>query len=354
MNSATTPAPVAVIGAGWAGLTAALVLARAGKPVHLIEAGAVPGGRARSLSLGGGELDNGQHVLIGACKNSLDQIPLGRRGPRPGLSRAPVWPENVRARNAVPCADPSVWSHARPACPISRRLCTGHCPRRTLASPAGDPGCRAYAPSSADHRSDRARVVARSSTAERAHPAAVGATVPGGHEHPRPRRLRMPVSECAATGAQPRSPTLPDCCFPPVPWGPSSRNPLCANSITVMPASTWAAASHGSNATQGIAPDPIACMIARVGQPGAGGIILATTPGCGAGTASRRSGVACNLAGSAGAGDAQYLHRLPSLCPAPGFAPTAIGTAGPARPMADSTASLRRTALAGGGDLGGR
>ena len=74
MNSATTPAPVAVIGAGWAGLTAALVLARAGKPVHLIEAGAVPGGRARSLSLGGGELDNGQHVLIGACKNSLDQI----------------------------------------------------------------------------------------------------------------------------------------------------------------------------------------------------------------------------------------------------------------------------------------
>lgn len=74
MNSAIPAAPVAVIGAGWAGLTAALVLARAGKPVHLIEAGSVPGGRARSLTLGGATLDNGQHVLIGACNNSLDLI----------------------------------------------------------------------------------------------------------------------------------------------------------------------------------------------------------------------------------------------------------------------------------------
>ncbi|WP_026296461.1 hydroxysqualene dehydroxylase HpnE [Thioalkalivibrio sp. ALgr1] len=66
--------PVVVLGAGWAGLTAALTLARAGIAVHLIEAAATAGGRARSLNRDGAELDNGQHVLVGACHATLEQL----------------------------------------------------------------------------------------------------------------------------------------------------------------------------------------------------------------------------------------------------------------------------------------
>ncbi|WP_038050938.1 hydroxysqualene dehydroxylase HpnE [Thioalkalivibrio sp. ALJ1] len=74
MPTRPSAAPVVIVGAGWAGLTAALTLARAGRSVHLIEAGETPGGRARSLTLHGTELDNGQHILVGACQETLAQI----------------------------------------------------------------------------------------------------------------------------------------------------------------------------------------------------------------------------------------------------------------------------------------
>ena len=67
-------APVAVVGAGWAGLTAALVLTRSGRRVVVLEAGPAPGGRARSLDLDGARLDNGQHILVGACRHALAQM----------------------------------------------------------------------------------------------------------------------------------------------------------------------------------------------------------------------------------------------------------------------------------------
>jgi len=66
--------PVAVVGAGWAGLAAALQLVREGLPVVLVEAAAVPGGRGRSLDLDGAHLDNGQHILVGACRQVLAQM----------------------------------------------------------------------------------------------------------------------------------------------------------------------------------------------------------------------------------------------------------------------------------------
>lgn len=70
------PAPlrVAVIGAGWAGLAAAIELTRAGRPVTLFEAGRVPGGRARSVTLDGRTLDNGQHLLLGAYRDTLSLL----------------------------------------------------------------------------------------------------------------------------------------------------------------------------------------------------------------------------------------------------------------------------------------
>lgn len=70
----TARGPIAVIGAGWSGLAAAWQLVQTGQQVVLIEAAGTPGGRARSLSLDGAQLDNGQHILVGACRQVLAQM----------------------------------------------------------------------------------------------------------------------------------------------------------------------------------------------------------------------------------------------------------------------------------------
>jgi hydroxysqualene dehydroxylase len=61
---------VAIVGAGYAGMAAAVTLAEAGRKVVVFESGPVPGGRARRVLISAGgqgtELDNGQHILIGA------------------------------------------------------------------------------------------------------------------------------------------------------------------------------------------------------------------------------------------------------------------------------------------------
>lgn len=62
---------VAVVGAGYAGMAAAVTLAEKGAKVTVFESGPVPGGRARRVNTGGRELDNGQHILIGAYSELL-------------------------------------------------------------------------------------------------------------------------------------------------------------------------------------------------------------------------------------------------------------------------------------------
>ncbi len=67
---------VAIVGAGWAGLAAALGAARAGHGVTVFEAARTLGGRARALTVEGESgqpltLDNGQHILIGAYAECL-------------------------------------------------------------------------------------------------------------------------------------------------------------------------------------------------------------------------------------------------------------------------------------------
>ena len=62
---------VAIIGAGWAGLAAAVEATRRGIDVTLLEAGATLGGRARRVVHEGVALDNGQHILIGAYRDTL-------------------------------------------------------------------------------------------------------------------------------------------------------------------------------------------------------------------------------------------------------------------------------------------
>jgi squalene-associated FAD-dependent desaturase len=72
---------IAVIGAGWAGLTAALTLREAGYNVTVLEASHTPGGRARRVNYDGFDepLDNGQHILLGAYSETLTVMrSLGR------------------------------------------------------------------------------------------------------------------------------------------------------------------------------------------------------------------------------------------------------------------------------------
>jgi len=57
---------VAIIGAGYAGMAAAVTLAEHGVRVAVFESIGVPGGRARRIESHGIALDNGQHILIGA------------------------------------------------------------------------------------------------------------------------------------------------------------------------------------------------------------------------------------------------------------------------------------------------
>lgn len=63
--------PIVVVGGGWAGLSAAVALTRMGRQVTLLESSRIIGGRARSVSQQNQNLDNGQHLLLGAYTQTL-------------------------------------------------------------------------------------------------------------------------------------------------------------------------------------------------------------------------------------------------------------------------------------------
>ena len=107
---------VAVIGAGWAGLAAAVAATGAGHAVTLIESSRTFGGRARSLpsQMPDGApvlLDNGQHILIGAYTATLQlmrqvgvdpaavllRLPLALRFPDGAGLALPDWPAPLDA-----------------------------------------------------------------------------------------------------------------------------------------------------------------------------------------------------------------------------------------------------------------
>ncbi|HEX6734303.1 MAG TPA: hydroxysqualene dehydroxylase HpnE [Azonexus sp.] len=81
---------VAVIGGGWAGLAAAVDLTAAGVATTLYEAGRVFGGRARCVELDGRRLDNGQHILLGAYRDTLDLMRRVGADPDALLARHPL------------------------------------------------------------------------------------------------------------------------------------------------------------------------------------------------------------------------------------------------------------------------
>ncbi|HJV72362.1 hydroxysqualene dehydroxylase HpnE [Ideonella sp.] len=68
---AKPPQRVAVVGGGWAGLAAAVHATTLGHQASLYEMAPQLGGRARSVTHDGITLDNGQHILIGAYRDTL-------------------------------------------------------------------------------------------------------------------------------------------------------------------------------------------------------------------------------------------------------------------------------------------
>lgn len=63
--------PTVIIGAGWAGLAAAMELCHQGRPVIVLEASKQLGGRTRRISFDEHSVDVGQHLLFGSYRHTL-------------------------------------------------------------------------------------------------------------------------------------------------------------------------------------------------------------------------------------------------------------------------------------------
>lgn len=95
---------VAVLGGGYAGMAAAVTLAEGGIPVTVYEAASHLGGRARRVIYGATALDNGLHVLIGACRELLRLVALVNHDAEHALLRLPLdWRIDESFRLRVPC-----------------------------------------------------------------------------------------------------------------------------------------------------------------------------------------------------------------------------------------------------------
>ena len=81
---------IAIVGGGWAGLACAVELAAAEVPVTLFESARQLGGRARTVELNGHQLDNGQHLIVGAYSETLRLMQRVGAHPDTTLTRMPL------------------------------------------------------------------------------------------------------------------------------------------------------------------------------------------------------------------------------------------------------------------------
>jgi squalene-associated FAD-dependent desaturase len=100
---------VAVIGAGYAGMAAAVTLAAAGFAVTVFEASRTLGGRARRVTIDGRTLDNGQHILVGAyteLQRLMRQVGID---PEKALLRLPLYLKVLPEFSFEKAARPAPW-----------------------------------------------------------------------------------------------------------------------------------------------------------------------------------------------------------------------------------------------------
>ena len=81
---------LAVVGGGWAGLAAAVEATLQGDTVTLFEMAPQLGGRARRVDVDGVSLDNGQHILIGAYRETLRLMQVVGVAPADAFVRSPL------------------------------------------------------------------------------------------------------------------------------------------------------------------------------------------------------------------------------------------------------------------------
>jgi hydroxysqualene dehydroxylase len=105
---------IAVIGGGWAGIAAAVELTAAGVDTTLFEAGRVLGGRARSMTVDGQTLDNGQHIMLGAYRETLAL-----------MRRVGADPDKLFDRRPLQVIDPSGFHLALPMLPAPFNVAWG-------------------------------------------------------------------------------------------------------------------------------------------------------------------------------------------------------------------------------------
>jgi squalene-associated FAD-dependent desaturase len=105
----SSEASIAVIGGGYAGMAAAVELTRGGRRVTVFEASRTLGGRARAVDLDGQRVDNGQHILLGAYRETLRLMRCVGADPARLLRRLPLrleFPGELRL--LAPCL-PAPW-----------------------------------------------------------------------------------------------------------------------------------------------------------------------------------------------------------------------------------------------------
>ena len=90
LTSDVRPRRVAIIGAGWAGLAAAVQSVQLGSAVTLYDTTTHPGGRARVVERPLGRFDNGQHIMIGAYRETLRLLEVVGVDIRAAFLRAPL------------------------------------------------------------------------------------------------------------------------------------------------------------------------------------------------------------------------------------------------------------------------
>jgi squalene-associated FAD-dependent desaturase len=128
------PASVAIVGGGYAGMAAAVALARGGTRVVVYEAARRLGGRARTVVVDGHTLDNGQHILIGAYRAALSLIAEVGVSPDALLRMPLAW--NVFESIAAKSGSDPVFSLRAAALPAPWHLAVGLLRAKGLTAPA--------------------------------------------------------------------------------------------------------------------------------------------------------------------------------------------------------------------------